>query len=402
MNKLLFHNPIIKIVAISLLVSIIPQSLRGQTVQESKEYYLYVGTYASGRSEGINICRFDATSGDLTLLDVVVGVANPSFLAIDFTYRFLYAVTEVSRFDGQAGGAVSAFSIDAKTGGLTFLNQTFSHGASPCYVSVDRQGKWVLAANYSSGNCCVLPVQEDGRLGDATDIVQHSGSGADPRRQSGPHAHSILFDAANRFVFAPDLGIDKIMIYRFDATAGKLLPNDPPFAQVKPGAGPRHFDFHPSGKYAFSIHELDSTMASYAYDEAKGSLQEIQIVTTLPEGFTGDNTCADVHVSPNGKFLYGSNRGHDSIVIYAIDENDGKLTYVGHESTRGSTPRNFNIDPTGNFLLAANQNSNSIVVFHIDAQTGKLEFTGNSIEVSRPVCLKFMPISKGAANATTF
>jgi 6-phosphogluconolactonase len=260
-------------------------------------------------------------------------------------------------------------------------------------MSVDATGRFVLVANYGSGSVCVLPIGRDGGLGDAADVVQHQGSSVNPRRQQGPHAHSITLDAANRYAFAADLGIDKVMVYRLDTASGKLIPNDPPWAQVKPGAGPRHFDFHPSGKYAYLINELDSTITAFAYDASRGIIREIQTVPTLPADFRGASTCADVHVSPSGKFLYGSNRGHDSIVIFRIDEATGRLSYVGHELTQGKTPRNFAIDPTGTFLLAANQNSDTIVTFRIDQQTGKLTPTGHVAEAPMPVCLKLMPIS---------
>jgi 6-phosphogluconolactonase len=258
---------------------------------------------------------------------------------------------------------------------------------------VDREGKFVLVAHYAGGCVSVLPIREDGRLGEPTDIIRHQGSGVNPQRREAPHPHSVNLDAANRFLFVPDLGLDKIMIYRVDATQGKLKPNDEPWARVKAGAGPRHFDFHPNGKYAYVINELDSTFTAFAYDNERGRLREIETVSTLPEGFTGTNTCADVHVAPSGKFLYGSNRGHDSIATFAINEDTGKLTYVAHEPTQGKTPRNFAIDPTGNFLLAANQNSDTIVTFRIDRTTGKLSPTGDVTRVPMPVCLKMTFVS---------
>jgi 6-phosphogluconolactonase len=248
-------------------------------------------------------------------------------------------------------------------------------------------------ANYAGGSVSVLPIGEDGRLGELTDLVQHHGSSANPQRQKSPHPHSANLDAANRYLFVPDLGLDKIMIYRIDSPRGKLKPNDEPWARVKAGAGPRHFAFHPKGRYAYVINELDSTVTAFAFDETRGTLKEIQTVPTLPDSFTGNSTCADVHVSPSGKFLYGSNRGHDSIVIFAIDEDTGQLTYVEHEPTQGKTPRNFAIDPTGTFLLAANQNSDTVVTFRIDPVTGRLSPTGHVASVPSPVCLKLVPIS---------
>ena len=362
------------------------------TKESAKQFLVYVGTYTKKGSEGIYVYRLDTSSGALEPVSKATGVENPSFLAIHPSRRYLYAVDEVREFKGQPGGAVSAFAIDPKTGDLTYLNQQLSRGAGPCHLSVDQTGKFVLAANYSAGSAAILPIRDDGRLGEATDVVQHQGSSVNPKRQKGPHAHSINLSPDNRFAFVADLGLDKIMIYQLDLGEGKLKPNDPPFAKVPPGAGPRHFAFHPNGKYAYVINELDNTMTAFAYDAARGALTEIQTLSTLPEGFDETSYCADVHVSPSGKFLYGSNRGHDSIVIFEIDEGTGKLSLVGHEPTQGKNPRNFAIDPTGAFLLAANQDSDSIVVFRIDEKTGKLTPTGHVAEVSMPVCLKLIPV----------
>jgi 6-phosphogluconolactonase len=361
--------------------------------QAPKDLFLYVGTYTFGKSEGIYVYRMDPSSGALTFASIAKGITNPSFLAFDPKNRYLYAVSEVSKSAGKPGGAVSAFRRDPRTGELAFLNQQPSGGDGPCHLVVDREGKCVFVAHYSGGSVSVLPIREDGLLGEPTDVVQHHGSSVNPRRQEAPHPHSVNLDAANRFLFVPDLGLDKIMIYRLDFTEGTLTPNEEPWARVKPGAGPRHFDFHPNGKYAYVINELDSTVTAFAYDNERGTLKEIQTVSTLPKDFTGTSTCADVHVAPSGKFLYGSNRGHDSIVIFAINEDNGRLTYVAHEPTQGKTPRNFAIDPTGNFLLAANQNSDTIVTFRIDQTTGKLSPTGDVTRVAMPVCLKMTPVS---------
>ena len=360
---------------------------------EIKELIVYVGTYTSGDSEGVYICRLDLSSGKLALVKTVKGLVNPSFLAIAPQYRYLYSVNEVMKFDGRSGGAVSAFSINQKTGDLTFLNQQATRGAAPCHLIVDRTGRFVLAANYGGGNVSVFPVLSNGGLGAMTDFVQHHGSGLDAKRQEAPHAHSIIMAPSNRYAFAADLGIDKIMIYKFDTEKGKLSPNDEPSVVLKPGAGPRHFTFHPNGKYAYVINELNSTITAFLYNETRGSLKEVQTVSTLPEDFSGENTCADIHVSPSGKFIYGSNRGHDSIVIFSIDAQTGKLTFVGHEPTQGRIPRNFAIDPTGTFLLAANRRSNNIVTFRINSQTGKLIPTGSVIEIPSPVCIKMIPFS---------
>jgi len=358
------------------------------------EFYLFVGTYTSGGSEGIYVYRFNAETGKLTYANKAAGIQNPSYLCIEPRTKYLYAVNENSR-----SGGVSAFSIDLKTGGLTFLNQQSTQGGAPCYVSVDRESRWVFAANYSGRNACVFPVESDGKLAPASDVVQHTGSGADPRRQEGPHPHAIVLDPADRFVFVPDLGLDKIMIYQFDRAQGKLVPNTPPFVQTEPASGPRHFVFHPNGRWAYSIQELDNTINAYSYDSTTGALTKIQTVPALPADFKGTSYCADIHVSPDGKFLYGSNRGHNSIAVYQIDANTGHLDYVGHESTQGKTPRNFALDPTGQFLLAANQDSGTVATFRRDAHTGRLEFTGTLTEIPMPVCLKFIPASNEPASS---
>jgi 6-phosphogluconolactonase len=357
----------------------------------AQDFILYVGTYTRGKSEGIYLYRMNSSSGELKPISIAKGVSNPSYLAIDAQRKFLFSVNEVSEFSGKKTGAVTAFAIDQRTGELKKLNQQPSHGTSPCYVTVDPSGKFLLVANYGSGSLAVLPIKSDGSLGESTDVVQHQGSGQNPRRQEGPHAHCIVVDRSGRFAFAADLGIDKVMIYRFDAKTGKLIANSPQFAQTKAGAGPRHFTIHPGGKFAYVINEMDSTLTAFAYDNSKGVLKELQTVSTLPEGFQGNNSCADVHVHPSGKFLYGSNRGHDSIVAFTIDESSGKLSHIAHESTQGKTPRNFGIDPTGTFLLAANQNSDTVVTFRIDQKTGVLKPAGQVTEVPTPVCLKFIP-----------
>lgn len=284
----------------------------------------------------------------------------------------------------------SALAIDGSTGALRLLNQQSSGGNGPCHVAVDREGKCVLVANYGGGSVAVLSLEADGRLGRLTTFIQHEGSSVNPGRQKEPHAHSINLDAANRYAFVADLGLDKILVYRFSADQGTLAPHDPPAVVSKPGAGPRHFAFHPGGQYAYVINELDSTVTALSYDSQRAVLTPIQSISTLPEDFSGDNTTAEVQVHPSGRYVYGSNRGHDSIVVFAADPGSGRLTYVEHESTKGENPRNFAIDPTGEYLLAANQDSDNVVVFRIDKATGQLEPTQHMVKVSRPVCVKMM------------
>jgi 6-phosphogluconolactonase len=365
-------------------------SEQGAGPAKSGKASVYVGTYTRRDSKGIHLAHLDLGSGDLRLEGVAGEVVNPSFLAIHPNRRFLYAIGEVGEFAGGKGGAVSAFAINPESGKLTLLNQKSSRGRGPCHVVVDKNGTSALVANYAGGSVACLPIGEDGRLGDATSFIQHKGSSVHPQRQEGPHAHSINLDPANRFAFAPDLGLDKVMTYRFDAAQSTLTPNDPPAAAVAPGSGPRHFAFHPNGRFAYVINELASTLTAFEYDADRGALQTIQTVSTLPDGFEGKNSTADVHVHPSGKFVYGSNRGHDSIAIFAVDSTTGKLAPIGHQSTQGKTPRNFGIDPTGAYLLAANQDTDNVVVLRIDAATGKLSPTGQSIRVSMPVCVKFL------------
>jgi 6-phosphogluconolactonase len=353
------------------------------------ELLLYVGTYTSGKSEGIYLYRLNLSSGELKHVATTRGVVEPSFLALAPSRRFLYAVNEVEQFGGQKSGAVSAFAVDQGTGELRFLNQQPSLGGAPCYLDVDNSGKFVLIANYVGGNVTVLPVKRDGSLGPAIDMKQAHGSSVNKERQESPHAHCIVLDRANKFAYSCDLGTDKIMNFRFDARTGKLLPSEQPWVQVKPGSGPRHLAFHPGGKHVFVLNELDSTVTAFARDQDKGSLKQLQTITTLPAGFSGENSGADIHVSSDGRFLYCSNRGHDSIALFIIDPRGGGLSAVGHESTRGKTPRNFAIDPTGAFLLAANQKSDNIVVFRRDQKTGRLAGTDHVAEVPSPVCLKF-------------
>ena len=363
---------------------------RGPAATSPRELRVYIGTYTRGQSEGIYLSHLDLATGKLRAAELAAKVANPSFLAIHPGRPLLYAVGEMGNFQGKRAGAVSAFSVDPATGKLTLLNQQSSQGAGPCHLVVDPTGKNVLVANYGGGSIACLPIRRDGRLGEATSSIQHEGSSVDPRRQQGPHAHSMNLDAAGRFAFAADLGLDKILVYRLDAAKGKLAPNDPPWTRLAPGSGPRHFAFHPSGRYAYVINELSSTVTAFRYGAGRGVLGSLQTISTLPEGFDGRSTTAELQVHPSGRFLYGSNRGHDSIACYAIDGATGRLTCVGHESTQGKTPRNFRLDPTGSYLLAANQGTDNIVIFRIDTETGKLRPTGQSIAVSTPVCVKMV------------
>jgi 6-phosphogluconolactonase len=365
-----------------------PFEARATVAHATRELLVYVGTYTQGRSEGVYLLRLRLASGELKLVGSTHGVVNPSYITLDVRRRFLYAVNEVEEFAGRKSGAVSAFAVDQRTGALRFLNQQPSQGGAPCYVTADGSGRFVLVANYVGGNVAVLPVLKDGTLGAPTDVKQHQGSGANRERQEGPHAHCIVLDRANRYAYSCDLGTDKVMVYRFDARGGRLTPNEPPASPMRPGAGPRHLTFHPGGKFAYVLNELNSTVTAFAQDRARGTLKELQTVGTLPAGFAGANTAADIHATPDGRFLYCSNRGHDSIAAFGVDATTGGLRPIGHTPTAGKTPRNFAVDPTGTYLLAANQNSDTIVTFRIDPPTGTLQPTGHTAEVPSPVCLK--------------
>jgi 6-phosphogluconolactonase len=358
------------------------------------KYFIYVGTYTEegSKGKGVYAYRFEPTTAEITSIGLVAETVNPSFLAVHPNHRFLYAVNEVGNYKGQSSGAISAFAIDGVTGKLTLLNQVPSRGADPCYITLDRTGKYVLVANYTGGSVAVFPVLEDGRLGEASAFVQYQGHGTNPERQEGPHPHSIDSSLDNHFALVDDLGLDQVIAYRFDGAKGSLSPNPAMSIKVEPGAGPRHVAFHPSGKFAYVINEMQSKVTAFAYDAAGGALRSLQTISTLPKGFTGHNDDAEVQVHPSGKFLYASNRGHDSIAVFAIDRRRGTLTPVENVPTGGKIPRSFAIDPTGSFLFAANQKSDNIVVFRIDAGTGRLTPTGEVLEVAAPVCVTFLAI----------
>ncbi len=357
-----------------------------------KSHYLaYVGTYTTKKaSKGIYVYRFDAAAGQLTSVGLAAESTDPSFVVAHPNGKYLYGVNEVGNYDGKKSGAVSAFAIDHKSGRLTLLNQVASGGADPCYISLDKTGKHVLVANYSGGSVAVFPVLKDGRLGEASAFVQHQGSGANKERQEAPHAHWIQTSPDNRLAAVSDLGLDELVLYRFDAAKGSLEPNDPPFVKVSPGSGPRHAAFHPNGKFVYVLNEMQSTVVVFSYDPSTATLKTLQQLSTLPKDFTGQNDTAELAVHPSGKFLYASNRGHDSIAIFSIDSVKGTLTPTGRVATGGKTPRNFAIDPTGKYLLAANQASDDIVIFRINLVTGNLTRTGQVVEVPSPVDVAFV------------
>jgi 6-phosphogluconolactonase len=373
------------------------------TAADHGKYIFYVGTYTSDdgkktKSEGIYAYSYDAGTAQIAPLGLAAETTNPSFIAISPDGKFLYAVNEVQDYQGPNSGGVSAFAIDHDknghaTGKLTFLNEVPSRGADPCYIIVDKAGKHVLVANYTGGSVAVFPVLADGKLGEASAFVQHTGKGTNPQRQEGPHAHSIDLSPDNRFAFVDDLGLDEVKVYKFDGAKGTLTPNDPPFVKVEAGSGPRHFALHPSGKFAYVVSEMAGTVTAFSVDLKAGTLHSVQTISTLPKGFSGLIEDAEIEVHSSGKFLYASNRGDgNSIAVYAIDPDKGTLTLVEITPTQGKAPRHFQIDPTGTLLFAENSQSDNIVVFRIDQKSGKLTPTGQVLDVGSPVCVKFLKV----------
>jgi len=352
------------------------------------QHRLYFGTYTQGdsASDGIYTAVFDDSTGRLTEPVLVAATENPSFLAIHPTQPLLYCVNELTEFDGKAQGAVSAFLVDKDSGSLNFINQQPSGGGAPCHLNVDAGGRFVLSANYMGGNTVVLPIGEGGGLAEASCLIQHDGDGPDKQRQEAPHAHSVNLSADNSKAYVADLGTDRIWIFDFDARSGQLTPGSPAYAEGVPGGGPRHLTFHPAEKYAWSNNEMTATVMGFHRDPQTGGLERFQELSTLPEDDTGRRSTAECLVHPSGKFVYVSNRGHDSIAVYSVND-DGRLNTLQIQKTGGEEPRNFFIMPDGRWLLAANQNSDSIVVFRI-LNDGTLEKTPEQITVGRPVCIR--------------
>lgn len=363
------------------------------TPAAGREWLAYFGTYTGKKSKGIYVARFNPRTGKLSAPELAAEANSPSFLAVDPKGRWLYAVNEIDNFTGKKDGGVSGFEIDAKSGKLSGINQQSTAGGAPCHVSIDASGRVVLVANYGGGSVASYRIDKQGRLSSDVTFIQHHGSSVNRSRQEKPHGHCIVTDPGNRFALACDLGLDKVLIYRLDAKKGTLTPNDPPFGRVTPGSGPRHIAFHPSGKFAWVINEMACTVTSFSFDPKRGELKELQTLSSLPAEATmiPAYSTAEILVHPSGKFVYGSNRGHDTLAVYAADPKQGTLTLVEHVSTQGKTPRSFGIDPSGRWLLAANQSSDSVVVFAINPATGRLKPTGQSIEVGAPVSVVFAP-----------
>ena len=351
---------------------------------------VYVGTYTGGKSASRGIYVFKLqTSGlevsqNITLvpLGLAAETSSPSFIEIDANRRLLFAVNE------DAKGMVSSFSI-GPDGKLTPINQVSSKGAGPCHLVLDKESRHLLVSNYNDGSVAVIPVDPDGKLGEATDVKQHSGKSVHPKRQTGPHAHCTTLDPANAFAFVCDLGIDKVMVYKFDVKQGKLSAAEPAFVALKPGAGPRHMVFRPDGKFAYVINELNSTITAFAYDAATGALKEIETVTTLPGYYDGPNTTAEIGMHPSGKFLYASNRGNESVVLFTVDAEKGTLTWVEEQNTGGKTPRHFGIEPSAKHMAIVNQDSDTVLASRIDKDNGRLKPSGVFAKCPTPACAVF-------------
>jgi 6-phosphogluconolactonase len=372
------------------LSAVIPMQSRAADKKTSSDYLVYVGTYTGPKSQGIYALKFNSGKGSLDELGLAGEIQNPSFLALHPNQKYLYAVSELGN-NGKNTASVSGFSIDAATGKLKLLNKVATGGGGACHLVVDKTQKMLLLANYGTGSVAAFQVKQDGTLSEVTALKQHAGSSVNPKRQRGPHAHAVVLSRDNRFVFVPDLGLDEIVSYKIDPSDATLTANDPPFVKLTPGLGPRHFAFHPNNKFAYGLNEMGSSVSAFSYDAGSGALNTLETVSTLPEGFTGENNSAEIAIDKAGRFLYASNHGNDSITQFAIDSNGGTLTKIEVTPTQGRTPRNFVIDPTGRYLLAANQDSDSIVIFQIDQHSGKLSPTGTTAKVPSPVCIQFVP-----------
>jgi len=373
---------------ITTLIAIAFATTLDQTSAAPTRALVCFGSYSTPDKESVHLFQLNLQDGSLKKLNAVDGLTNPSFLKIHPNGKYLYTVNEVSTFDGKKSGGVTAFALDVNGGKLNKINQQPSGDTGPCHLTVDATGKYVLVAHYGGGSTSVLPIKIDGSVGAVVSQIKHKGSSVHSR-QKAPHAHAVHVGPNNKFAFAPDLGIDKVLVFSFDEKTGAIAETKFDGAKLEPGSGPRHFGFHPDGKFAYVINEIKQTVTAFRYNAKRGRLRTLQTLSTVPHPVDGNST-AEVLVHPTGQFLYGSNRGHNSIAMFRINEKNGKLTALGHESTRGSTPRNFGIDPTGHFLLAANQQSDNVAVFRINQDTGKLKFTGNEIKLSKPVCVRMI------------
>lgn len=378
------------ILLLSIALAIPGSSFRAAAAQD---YWVYFGTFTDGSSKGIYVSRLSA-DGQLTVPELAATNDRPVFLVADHKHRFLYAANETKNFQDTKGGSASAFAMDAKTGKLTALNQSSAVAPGPDHIDIDATGREVIVANYDGSSVTSFPVKSDGSLGPAGSFIEQHGSSVNPTRQNKPHAHSVTVDPGNHFALICDLGLDQVLVFKMNPGKGELTPNDPPFAAVAPGSGPRHLAFHPGGKFAYVISEISCTMTAFSFDPKLGKLTELQTLSTLPPGETvkTNDAAAEVIVHPSGKFVYGSTRGRDTITVFSIDQKTGTMTFVESVPCGGKIPRNFNIDPSGRFLLSANQDSGNITVFSIDVRTGRLTSTGAKADLNKPVCILFVPV----------
>jgi 6-phosphogluconolactonase len=364
----------------------------GASYGEASDNLVFFGTHSIGTGRGVSVAHFDSDTGALSKLELVAEAAAPAFFVIHPDGRHLYTCNSNDFARGFTGETISAFSIDPQTGRLTLINQQSSGGADPSYITLDATNRYVLNANYKGGSVAVIRLNPDGSLGERTAVIQHQGSSIDPKRQTQPYAHCIRVDPTNRFALVADLGLDRLFVYRFNAQDGSLQPNDPPFAKVTPGAGPRHLTFDPGGRYVYLINEMASTIVTFAWDSTRGALTERQALSTLPAGFQGTSQCAEILVHPNGRYVYGSNRGHDSLAVFSIDARTGQLRLVEHVATRGRTPRNFAFDPSQQWIIVTNHGSDNAMVFRVDGETGRLTPQGQPVGIVYPFGIGFLKV----------
>jgi len=380
---MIHRNAVAELIVFLLLLGTLP-AMAADTV-------VLFGTQAPGPDRGISIAHFDTDTGALTTPQLLTAAQSPVYFVIDHDGKHLYTCNSIAKTQDQPGGGVSAYSIDPKTAHLTLMNQKNTGGAGPAYVSLDRTGHYCLVANYGGGNISVFAIEPDGSLGNRTAFDQHTGSSVNPDRQKAPHAHSIRMDPSNRFALVADLGLDRVFIYRFNFQDGSLAPNDPPFVAVKPGSGPRHIAFHPNGKLIYVSEEMGNAVAAFAWDSDKGVMTELQTISSLPEDYKGSDTCAEIAVRPDGKFLYVSNRGSDTVGVFAIDDS-GHLTPVQQIPTQGKVPRNFELDPSGKWMILTNQMGDTTVVYRVDEASGRLKQVGDPIPIKNPFCPRFFEL----------
>jgi 6-phosphogluconolactonase len=358
----------------------------------AQDNLVFFGTHSVGPQKGISVAHFNSETGILTKPELIVEAPAPAYFIIHPNGKYLYACNSNDFAKGYTGQTISAYSIDSKNGKLTFLNQQQSGGADPSYICMDASQRFVLVANYKGSSVTVIAIKRDGRLGKITANIIHTGRSVDSLRQTQPYAHSIRPDPTNRFALVADLGLDKLFIYRFNSKTGSLTPHNPPFVSVSPGSGPRHTAFHPNGKFVYLINEMASTIVTYSWDSASGKLTELQTTSTLPSGYMGKNACAEIEVHPNGRFLYASNRGHESLAVFEIDQSTGKISFLEFIPTQGKSPRNFEFDPTHKWLIVTNHGSDNAMVFKVDEKTGHLTPSGHPVPITYPFSVRFLPV----------